>query len=98
MEPVLSVIICVMTLFIVARIKIKITNNQKNAVRFLRSRFFRFVSIIVNSISVLFIAYFPLLPGTANRLEIITALFIFFSFTIQLFLKMESNIFDSIKR
>ena len=98
METMLSIIICVLTLFIVARIKIKITNNEKDSLRFLRSRFFRFVSIIINSISVLFIAYFLLLPGIAIRLEIITVLLIFFSFTMQLFLKMESSIFDSLKR
>ena len=94
----LIIIICVLTLFIVARIKIQITINPKKAAHFLRSSFFRCVSIIVNLISVLFIAYFLLLPGTAVRLEIITVLLIFFSFTMQLFLKVESSIFDSIKR
>ncbi len=98
MEAVLSVLICVLVSFMVARIKIEIINNQKQTALFLKLRFFRFISTIVNSISVLFIAYFLLLPGMAIRLEIITALLIFFSFTIQLFLKMESSIFDSIKR
>ncbi len=98
METVLNVIIISMlTLFIVAwvKIRIKFANNKKEAIRFLTSSFSRFVTIILNLISVLFIAYFLLLPGTANRLEIITVVLIFFSFAIQLSLLMDRNIFDS---
>lgn len=100
-ETVLNIItIFVLALFIVTwvKIKIKFANNRKEAIRFFRSSFFRFIALIVNLISVLFMGYFFLLSGTASRLEIITVVLIFFSFAMQLSLLMDRNIFDALKR
>lgn len=99
-ETLLNITISALTLFIVAwiNIKIKFANNEKEAIRLLRSNLFRFAAIIVNSISFLFIAYFLLLPDTTNSLEIITLILIFISFAMQLTLKMNRNIFDALKK
>ena len=93
-------IILVLTVFIAAwlKVKIKFADNKKTANRYLHSRFSRFVSVSVNIISFLYLAYFFMLPGTARMLEIVTVVLIIFSFAMQLSLMMDRDIFDSQKR